>query len=112
MEISREITEELAQEDFCEFYSAEEDEQEHSLELHSPYIKHMMGDKDFKLVPIVVGDLPKEKEAAVGKTLAKWFEKPNVLFVISTDFCHWGQCFDYMPTGDGPINEHIEKLDR
>lgn len=37
------------------------DENEHSLEMHLPYIKKVLGDK-IKLVPIMVGNLTNDQE--------------------------------------------------
>lgn len=48
-----------------------EDENEHSLEMHLPYIKHIFGDSEFKLVPIVVGRLEYESAQKYGKVRNK-----------------------------------------
>lgn len=37
------------------FTNKEIEEEEHSLEMHLPYIQRMLRDKPFKLVPIMVG---------------------------------------------------------
>ena len=35
------------------------------------------------------------------------------MFVVSSDFCHWGRRFNYMPfAGEGEIFKAIEALDR
>ena len=38
------------------------DENEHSLEMHVPYIKKAFGENKFKLVPIMVGNLTAKAE--------------------------------------------------
>jgi MEMO1 family protein len=45
--------------------------------------------KDIKIVPIVVGAINKEKEAAFGEILAPYLADKDTMFVISSDFCHW-----------------------
>ncbi len=46
---------------------------------------------DFKVVPIVVGSLSFAAEKMFGEILAPYLADPNTLFVISSDFCHWGE---------------------
>ena len=81
-----------------------DDEFEHSLEMHLPMIKYVFSDNTGengrappKIVPIIVGNLTKEKEAEFGALLAPYFARPDTLFLISSDFCHWGQDFGYQP---------------
>lgn len=71
------------------------DEAEHSLEMHIPYIKLVFGDHPFKLVPIMVGNLSQKSEQEFGEKLAPYLDNDDNLFVISSDFCHWGSNFDY-----------------
>jgi len=47
------------------------------------------------LVPIMVGNTSPTTEAALGALLAPYLSDPSNLFVISSDFCHWGQRFRY-----------------
>lgn len=65
------------------------EEDEHSLEMHLPFIKKALGLHEFKLVPIMVGEIEGDEEK-YGKLLAPYFDNENTLFVISSDFCHWG----------------------
>lgn len=65
------------------------EEDEHSLEMHLPFIKKALGLQEFKLVPIMVGEIEGDEEN-YGKLLAPYFDDENTLFVISSDFCHWG----------------------
>lgn len=91
------------------------DEAEHSLELLLPYIVHVMNGRQFSLVPIVVGATAFDMEATYGHLLGKYFNDPNNLFVISTDFCHWGYRFDYTFVRtdlEEPIHKSIEWLDK
>jgi AmmeMemoRadiSam system protein B len=83
--------------------SVSQDEDEHSLEMHLPYIYAIFSNDtppnptfDQRkyaaippLVPIMVGatNAPKEKE--YGRLLAPYVANPENLFIISSDFCHW-----------------------
>ena len=48
-----------------------------------------------------------------GKIFAKYFDDPNTMFIISSDFCHWGTRFNftYRNENHGTIWQSIEKLD-
>lgn len=89
------------------------DEREHSLEMHLPFIAHVMK-KPYALVPIMVGALSEAAEARYGALLAKYLLDPATLFVVSSDFCHWGQRFGftYHEPRHGEIADSVEALDR
>jgi len=65
-------------------------------------------------VPILVGSLNPEQEAQYGSLLSPYLMDPTNLFVISSDFCHWGQRFSYTyyDRSCGAIHKSIEKLDK
>ncbi len=90
------------------------DEDEHSIEMHLPYIAKVMEGFDFTIVPIMVGSLSVESERLYGEILAPYLEDPSNLFVISSDFCHWGNRFHYTyyDKSCGHIHQSIEKLDK
>ncbi|KAL4783132.1 MEMO1 family [Aspergillus varians] len=79
------------------------DEDEHSIELHLPYIHRLLQlqhpDKPTAeyppLVPILVGNTSTATESAFGNLLAPYLQDPSNAFVISSDFCHWGLRFRY-----------------
>jgi len=114
------------------------DENEHSLEMHLPYINKMMSKvfdspNDFPpIMPIMVGGTNGTRERLYGKMLAPYLKDPTSVFIVSSDFCHWGghfQYFYYLPapaTGengyqldprsssvpnDPPIHDSIRRLD-
>jgi AmmeMemoRadiSam system protein B len=62
----------------------------------------------------MVGSINSEKERAYGQMLAKYFVQPRTLFVISSDFCHWGERFQYTYFDErhGEIWKSIEDLDK
>jgi len=90
-----------------------EEEEEHSLEMHLPYIAKIMGKRDYKLVPIMVGSVSKESEEKYGKLLSPYLDDPATIFVVSSDFCHWGSRFQFTPYDEtkGPIYKSIEAMD-
>jgi AmmeMemoRadiSam system protein B len=64
------------------------------------YLTHFHVNSDFSqkgtftIVPILVGALKPEDEERYGKLLSKYLLDPSNLFVISSDFCHWGVVTD------------------
>jgi MEMO1 family protein len=72
--------------------SLQTDEDEHSLEMHLPYIAKIMESRngDYSLVPVLVGTITRSKEQEYGEIFRPYLEDPSSLFVISSDFCHWG----------------------
>ena len=80
--------------------STSTDSSEHSLEMHLPYIYHILT-KTFSsgqlppLVPILVGSTNPSTEKEFGSLLAPYLADPSNVFIISSDFCHWGSRFSY-----------------
>ncbi|KDR85037.1 hypothetical protein GALMADRAFT_313909 [Galerina marginata CBS 339.88] len=108
------------------------DEDEHSIEMHLPYVRKVFEGKDIQIVPIVVGAISEEVEASFGSILAPYLASEDTFFVISSDFCHWGTRFSYTyyypepapsdtpgirlsrntgPSSSHPIHESISRLD-
>lgn len=123
--------------DFFMDLTAEEDAAEHSLEMHLPYIYHVLSKSfpvdDFPLlVPIMVGSTTKVADQDYGMLLAPYLADPSNVFIVSSDFCHWGSRFNYtyyMPSGksdiaggvslrrgdsplDPPISDSIGRIDQ
>jgi AmmeMemoRadiSam system protein B len=99
----------------CNFvhFSKEEEEEEHSLEMHMPYIYKVFGDSA-KIVPIIVGENNMKMAEEYGKLFSPYFDKEDTIFIISSDFCHWGAHFDFQPRSADkgvPIWKFIEDLD-
>ena len=83
--------------------SFSQDEDEHSLEMHLPYIYAIFANYTPSnstsdqgkyasippLVPIMVGATIASKEKEYGRLLAPYVANPENLFIISSDFCHW-----------------------
>jgi MEMO1 family protein len=93
------------------------DEDEHSGELHYPYIAKACKDAGvlttIQILPIMIGSIDETMEEHFGKLLAGTIARQDIISVISTDFCHWGSRFRYQPSGAGtePIFQYISNLD-
>lgn len=72
------------------------DVQEHSIEMEIPFLKYIFVKKKFSIIPMVIGSGNLNKNIELGKCLYNLYEDPKTLFVISSDFCHWGKDFDYI----------------
>ena len=89
------------------------DVKEHSIEMEMPFLKYIFNKKDFSLVPIMVGHNDLLTNTEIGKALYDLYEDPKTLFVISSDFCHWGQNFGftYYNNQFGNISDSTRDLD-
>lgn len=47
------------------------------------------------LIPILVGGTDSKAEKSYGEILAPYLADPTSVFVVSSDFCHWGLRFQY-----------------
>ena len=90
------------------------DEEEHSIEMEAPFLKHMFGSKDFELIPIVMGMNGYERNLEIANDLFSLFDDDKTLFIISSDFCHWGKRFGfvYYDKSFSTIWESTENLDK
>ncbi|KAH6917340.1 MEMO1 family [Coprinopsis sp. MPI-PUGE-AT-0042] len=114
-------------------FTVQQDEDEHSLEMHLPYVRKIFEGMDIKIVPIVVGALKYATETEFGALLAPYLAREDTFCVVSSDFCHWGTRFSYtyyypeadtpvdsgvslsrrvQPSSSHPIHESIERLDK
>ena len=62
----------------------------------------------------MIGHLPDHLLPVYGGILSKYFKDPETLFVVSTDFCHWGSRFDFTHRfkEEATVGDSIERLDR
>ncbi|MFH4984306.1 hypothetical protein AB6A40_011015 [Gnathostoma spinigerum] len=116
--VDQAVNEELHETGLFDMMDFRKEEAEHSLEMQLPFIAKVMERQpadSYTIVPILVGSLSSIRQLSYGKVLAQYFADPRNLFVISSDFCHWGNRFHYSPfdhcTGT-PIHEQIAKLDQ
>ena len=88
----------------------EYDENEHSLEMQYPFIKYINGDA--LVVPLMIGQLDRNCRRAVAQALSPFFESDENVFIISSDFCHWGKRFDFTQKYPNlPLHHFIKDLD-
>jgi len=109
------------------------DEDEHSIEMHLPYVRKVFEGMDISIVPILVGAIDSETEARFGRVIAPFLARADTFCVVSSDFCHWGTRFSYTfyypqaspsavgavrlsrngppPSTDHPIHQSISVLD-
>jgi AmmeMemoRadiSam system protein B/AmmeMemoRadiSam system protein A len=85
----------------------ETEEGEHSVEIQIPFLQTVLD--DFKLIPIVVGDLSPKETQQVAETIQAYIDD-ETLVVASSDFMHYGEGFGYTPFADN-IRENIYKTD-
>jgi len=113
LNIDQKIYSELFSTSMFEEMTLQTDEEEHSIEMHLPFVAKVMEGQSLTIVPILVGSLSTEKEALYGKLLSKYLADKDNVFVISSDFCHWGARFSYQyyDKGSGDIYQSIQKLD-
>ncbi|KAI6213985.1 MEMO1 family protein [Aphelenchoides besseyi] len=109
------VNADLVATDAFEPMSVRNEELEHSIEMQMPFIAKIMGNRSFTIVPVLVGSLSVQRQQAYGKIFARYVADPQNLFVISSDFCHWGSRFHYTPhstSSPKPIHEQIALLDQ
>jgi len=114
--VDQSVNHELKETNMFEEMDLKTDEAEHSIEMHLPFIAKVMENQmnAFTIVPILVGSLSPSRQAAYGKIFARYIADPHTVFVISSDFCHWGQRFHFTPIDRtcGEIYQSIERMDR
>jgi len=115
LQVNVELGKELLQYKGFSTIGKQDDENEHSLEMQFPYIYQTVNEYKFspKVLPIMVGEVDGESALNLGKILSSLIEREDTIFIISSDFCHWGKNFEYMPhSGNCEIHEYIEKMDK
>ena len=90
------------------------DIKEHSIEMELPFLKYIFKDKELSIIPIIVGDNDFYTNNKIAEALYELYEDKSTLFVISSDFCHWGRNFGFMSYDKKFENiwESIEDLDK
>eukprot|EP01025_Chloroclados_australasicus_P044106 TRINITY_DN4754_c2_g2_i1.p2 TRINITY_DN4754_c2_g2~~TRINITY_DN4754_c2_g2_i1.p2 ORF type:complete len:306 (-),score=25.33 TRINITY_DN4754_c2_g2_i1:447-1364(-) len=109
------MNQQLMQSGMFDYMPLEVEENEHSLEMHLPFLAYVLDEKkaDCKVIPIMVGALSQQAEEEYGRLLAPLLEDEQNFFIISSDFCHWGRRFKYVYTNNEmkTISDSIEWLD-
>ncbi len=82
--------------------------QEHSLEIQLPFLQKVL--KNFKIVPIVMGDQEYSSSQILGETLAAVLPDKKALIVASSDLSHFHP-YDQAVKLDKTVISHIERFD-
>jgi len=99
--------------DFMELDTAD-DETEHSIEMQLPFLALRMAEANAPgrsaccLLPVFVGRLQPEALPMYAKHLSPYLQDPATMFVISSDFCHWGAKFGYVPFLESSGPPHLQ----
>ncbi|MCH8216949.1 MAG: AmmeMemoRadiSam system protein B [Planctomycetes bacterium] len=80
---------------------------EHSVQIELPLLQHLFA--DFRLVPIVAGQLSLATSQRVAAILKGLLDQ-DTLMVVSSDFTHYGPRFEYVPFSDD-IASNLRTLD-
>lgn len=114
LKVDLKATESLCANKLFQLINEDIDEDEHSLEMQFPFIKYVFGDEDVEVLPIMIGDIDEQMQEKIAETLIEFYKDKQTLFVVSSDFCHWGKRFRYTfyDKSEGRIFESIENLDK
>lgn len=85
--------------------------EEHSLEIQLPLLQRVL--PQVRVVPVLIGELRRDDEAAVVAALEPLADA-RTLFVVSSDFVHYGARFGYLPfppAGAAPVRAALRALD-
>jgi AmmeMemoRadiSam system protein B len=80
---------------------------EHALEVELPLLQHFFS--DFTIIPLIAGFVDTISARKIAAALEQWWRE-DILWVISSDFTHYGQSFNYCPF-KGDVKENLRKLD-
>ena len=69
---------------------------EHTLEVELPILHYLLG--AVPVLPLIVGEMSTDELIQTGSLLAE-LDRPGTLWIVSSDFTHYGECFRYTPFG-------------
>ncbi|MDY6933266.1 MAG: AmmeMemoRadiSam system protein B [Spirochaetota bacterium] len=75
--------------------------QEHSIEIHIPFLQRIYRDRlrsDIEIIPILVGNITRDDSVKISSSIVRAIkDKRRPLIIVSSDFTHYGDRFDYLP---------------
>lgn len=92
-------------------------EQEHSIEIHLPFLQRIFRDRmagDVQVIPILVGEIDDDEAVRAAGSITAAIAGARPLFIISSDFTHYGEGFRYEPfkhTDARTTAAELKKLD-
>ncbi len=82
---------------------------EHSIQIILPFIQHAL--TNFKIIPIVIGSLDSKTLKTLADELKPMLDN-ETLVIVSSDFTHYGENFDYLPfPADGSVESKLRDRD-
>lgn len=108
IKIDRELAELCVESDEKLFLSSKGHSDEHSLEVQLPFLQFVL--KEFKILPIVMGDQSYKLCTYLGMILSKLLKEKNVLLVASTDLSHFHN-YDTAVKLDNNVINRVNNLD-
>ncbi|CCH41508.1 hypothetical protein BN7_1049 [Wickerhamomyces ciferrii] len=107
--VDREVVDSLKNNKIFKEMSLEVDEDEHSFEMHAPYIYKLTQNIPQgipSIVPIMISHSDENFNKKISSILSEYLKDEANTFVISSDFCHWGSRFGYTAyTGKGTLDD-------
>ena len=90
----------------------EYDLKEHSIEMQYPFIHYLFGNS-VPIIPILVGPFTDKSLLEHVASKLNSLIDDDTLLIFSSDFCHWGERFDYFYqfNTEIPIYKSIESMD-
>ena len=85
---------------------------EHSAQIEFPLLQLALG-KDFTIVPLILGAFDPDQMAMCARALSRLMDAETLL-VVSSDFTHYGDDFEYAPYGTGggeDVRERVASVD-
>ena len=70
-------------------------EHEHSLEVELPLIRELLS-PELKIIPLICGQLNDRDAMSIAGYLKDFFT-PDTIWIISSDFTHYGRAFNFLP---------------
>lgn len=71
---------------------------EHATQIQYPFIQTVLDDSSFTILPVITGETDVESAKKMAEAFAEAADD-ETLFIISSDFTHYGRDFNYMPFG-------------
>ena len=110
--VDRDVSEQLALSPVISINNAAHDG-EHALEVQLPFLQKILETspmaEDFKIVPLICGSLDDKTAKLAAEALLPYWNQ-ETLWIISSDFTHYGRSFGYLPFSEN-VPEELKKLD-
>jgi len=85
---------------------------EHAVEIHLPFLQRIFGDKmegSVPILPVLVGDIRDDEASGLAASIAESVKGRRPLFIVSSDFTHYGPRFGYTPFRASGRDDFLKK---